>query len=179
MRQKLPLAWSLLFSKNIKTGNFLHLGEGKAMQIDGSYEASNIFDLDAVDSKRKYSKIAETTTESGDTVDISDEAKKLYSEMIHKYDGGSSTTEENAEGEGGEEGGAGGAGGAGGSSGSSSGDSVESIKKKIESLKSQMSSLAAQSTGAGVDTAAMSKINALQAQIAALEAQLSEMEAAG
>ena len=132
------------------------------------------------------------SSDSGDTVDISDEAKKLFSEKIHMYDKGSSTatpsqsaeskdetSAETADGETGEAGGggstkAGGAGGGGGGNDSSS-NAVENIKKQIAALKSQLSSLASHA-GSGNSTAVESKIQSLESQIAALEAQLAEAE---
>lgn len=150
------------------------------MEIGNSYSASNIFDLAEIqkaDSKRKYSSISSQTTPSGDTVDISDEAKELFSKAIHKYDKTSTNEEGEVQDQPGDTGGesAGGAGGAGGSS--SSTDSVESIKNQIQSLKSQLSALAGQ-VGNGADSAALSKMNALQAQISALEAQLNALQQA-
>lgn len=133
----------------------------------------------------------------GDTVDISDEAKKLFSEKIHMYDRGSSTTvssnaaqsdsdtfAETADGDtetssdssttadsSSKTGGAGGGGGGGGSSS----NSVEQIKKQIESLKSQLTSVTSQA-GSDPSGATESKIQSLEAQIATLEAQLAEAE---
>ncbi len=114
------------------------------------------------------------SSDSGDTVDISDEAKKLFSEKIHMYDKGSSTPvaqqsaentgDTSAETTGGESGGE-----------SSSSDSTEKIKKQIATLKSQLSSLASHADGAN-SAAAESKIQSLEAQIASLEAQLAEAE---
>ena len=131
------------------------------------------------------------SSDSGDTVDISDEAKKLFSEKIHMYDKGSSTattsqsaenkgdtSAETADGETGEAGGGGStkAGGAGGGGGNdSSSNAVENIKKQIAALKSQLSSLASHA-GSGSSTAVESKIQSLESQIAALEAQLAEAE---
>ena len=131
------------------------------------------------------------SSDSGDTVDISDEAKKLFSEKIHMYDKGSSTTAtsqsaenkgdtsaETADGETGEAGGGGStkAGGAGGGGGNdSSSDPAEKIKKQIAALKSQLSSLASHA-GSGTSAAVESKIQSLESQIAALEAQLAEAE---
>lgn len=133
------------------------------------------------------------SSDSGDTVDISDEAKKLFSEKIHMYDKGSSTpatsqsegnngdtSAETADGETGEAGGggstkAGGAGGGGGGGNDSSSNAVENIKKQIAALKSQLSSLASHA-GSGNSTAVESKIQSLESQIAALEAQLAEAE---
>lgn len=133
------------------------------------------------------------SSDSGDTVDISDEAKKLFSEKIHMYDKGSSTaatsqsaknkgdtSAKTADGETGEAGGegstkAGGAGGGGGGGNDSSSNAVENIKKQIAALKSQLSSLASHA-GSGNSTAVESKIQSLESQIAALEAQLAEAE---
>ena len=130
------------------------------------------------------------SSDSGDTVDISDEAKKLFSEKIHMYDKGSSTTAtsqsaenkgdtsaETADGETGKAGGGGStkAGGAGGGGSDSSSDPTEKIKKQIEALKSQLSSLASHA-GSGSSAAVESKIQSLESQIAALEAQLAEAE---
>ena len=133
---------------------------------------------------------------SGDTVDISDEAKKLFAEKIHMYDKGSSsagssaagttaassssdeTSSESAssESQSGEEssqsGGVGG--GSGGTdSASSSDDAVERIKKQIQALKSQLNSVASHA-GNGNAAAVESKVESLQALTAWLEAQLSE-----
>lgn len=167
------------------------------MQIGSAFGASNIFDLSEIsreENHRKFSGLAAQATPSGDTVDISDEARRLYSEMIHKYDKpGSSTPQtekipvvgednkeevsENAEGAGGAP--ASGASSAGGGSSSSSADEVEKIKKQIESLKSQLMALASQAGAEGENSAAKSKMNALQSQIAALTAQLNAMQQAG
>ena len=131
------------------------------------------------------------SSDSGDTVDISDEAKKLFSEKIHMYDKGSSsaatsqsaenkgdTSTKTANGESGESSGGGSAkaGGAGGGGGNdSSSDPAEKIKKQIAALKSQLSSLASHA-GSGTSAAVESKIQSLESQIAALEAQLAEAE---
>ena len=136
------------------------------------------------------------SSDSGDTVDISDEAKKLFSEKIHMYDKGSSTaatsqsagtkgdtsaetangeTDEASESGGGGSTKAGGAGGGGGGGNDSSSNAVENIKKQIAALKSQLSSLASHA-GSGNSTAVESKIQSLESQIAALEAQLAEAE---
>lgn len=137
-----------------------------------SYGVNGLWDLNAaseIDSTKKYKKIESEITPSGDSVEISDEAKELFSQMIHKYD--HSSGQDTSSGNGGEAQGEAGGGGAGGSSSSTS--DVESLKNQIQSLKSQLSSLATQaSTG---DNAALSKMNALEAQIAALEAQLNAM----
>ena len=108
-----------------------------------------------------------SSSSSGDTVDISDEAKKLFSEKIHMYDRGSSTTvssnaaqsdsdtfAETADGDtetssdssttADSSSRAGGAGGGGSSS-----SSVEQIKKQIESLKSQLTSVTSQAGSYG------------------------------
>lgn len=138
------------------------------MQVGTAYNAGSLWDLDAVsavDSSSQRAAAASRGDASGDTVSISDEARKLFSEKIHKYDAGSSTP--TAEGEG----------GGGGSSASGSGD-TESIKKQIESLTSQLLSLTSQISGGAADAGVNSKINALQAQIAALEAQLNAAEQA-
>ena len=131
------------------------------------------------------------SSDSGDTVDISDEAKKLFSEKIHMYDKGSSSAGTSAasnssdeassesassESQSGEEssqsGGIGG--GSGGAGGSSSTDgAVERIKKQIQALKSQLNSVASHA-GSGNESAVESKVESLEAQIASLEAQLAE-----
>lgn len=158
------------------------------MQISNTYGMDNLWELDGIQkvgSGSRYSTIQQETTPSGDTVSISDEAKRLFSEMIHKYDHTASASEpeemnegetaiissgqEEAQDE--SEGASGdGAGGAGGAGGSSS-DSVETLKKQLQSLKSQLASLASQA-GKGADGGIMAKMNALQAQISALEAQI-------
>lgn len=140
-----------------------------------------IFGVQAVDSNnRKYSRVAEQTTASGDTVDISDEARRLYSEMIHKYDQPQSSggDAESGQGESGASGQAQGGGGAQGGGSSDSTDEVENIKKQIQALKSQLMAMASQVGTDGKGNAAMGKMNALQSQIAALEAQLNAMEQA-
>lgn len=147
----------------------------------GANGLEEICGVQAVDSNnRKYARVAEQATESGDTVDISDEARKLYSEMIHKYDQ-PRTAESDAQGGQAESGAAGqaqGGGGAQGGGSSGSTDEVENIKKQIQALKSQLMALASQVGADGKGTAAMGKMNALQSQIAALEAQLNAMEQA-
>lgn len=128
------------------------------------------------------------SSDSGDTVDISDEAKKLFSEKIHMYDKGSSTpatsqsegsngdtSAETADGETGKAGGGGSTKAGGGGGNDSSSNAVENIKKQIAALKSQLSSLASHA-GSGNSTAVESKIQSLESQIAALEAQLAEAE---
>lgn len=141
------------------------------MEINGSYQSNSIANIFAteLDASNRYSKVQSTTTPSGDTVDISSEAKKLYSEMIHKYDHADSSAGSAPEG--------GKTGGGQSLDDSSSGKSVEDIKKQIQSLKSQLSALASQA-GGGENAAVMGKMSALQAQIAALEAQLNEAQAA-
>ena len=141
----------------------------------GNYSAISSVDniLDLSSTGKKYSSVQSDAMRSGDTVDISEDAKKLYSEMIHKYDSSANNTVN--EETGGENGDAGnGSGASGGAGGSESSDNTETIKKQIESLKSQMSALASQMSGGRADAAVMGKINALQAQIAALEAQLNQ-----
>lgn len=138
------------------------------MLISSSYDTENIFGVDAP-ARKTWSRVQDTTLPSGDTVDISSEAKELYSKMIHKYDqDASSPKSENQSLSSGQASG-------GSISGGDSG--VEKIKNQIQSLKSQLSSLTSQ-MGESFNPAAMGKINALQVQIAALEAQLSEMQAA-
>lgn len=145
------------------------------MEIGSSYGVNSLWDLTStakIDpaSSRTYRTVERQTTYSGDSVEISDEARQLYSEMIHKYDtSASQKSGANAEQGGGQ------SGGAGESSDSSS--SVESLKKQIQSLKSQLAALASQA-GNGSDAGVMGKMNALQSQIAALEAQLNEAQAA-
>lgn len=162
------------------------------MNIGSGAGASGIFDLDEisrVESRRKYSSVQEQATPSGDTVDISDEARKLFSEMIHKYDkpvtdnGAGKTdakveTENKADEKDEGAGQGGGAGAGGGSSSSSSADQVENLKKQIQALKSQLMALASQAQREGEGGAAMEKMNTVQAQIASLEAQLNAMESA-
>lgn len=152
------------------------------MEISGAYSSSGLWSLDAVNAvdEEKKSTTRSSRSGSGDTAEISDEARRLYSEMIHKYDKPSSSS---ASQEGGEEaeGGAGGPGGGGGAGGasSSSGNDAESIRKQIQALKSQLMSLTSNLTGGAADAGVTGKIDALQSQIAALEAQLNEMEQAG
>lgn len=160
----------------------------------GTGGLSNLTGLDAllgVNGKGKRGASTQTTTSSGDTVDISAEARKLFSEKIHKYDSGAPTTavaasdgKDAASVEGlaaGEsesaEAGAAGSDAAGGSGGASGSSDTESIKKQIESLKSQLMSLASQLSGGAADSGVTSKMNALQSQISALEAQLNAVEA--
>lgn len=168
------------------------------MGIGGVSSSSGIFHLNEVgfdESRRNYSSVQQQTTPSGDRVDISEEAKKLYSEMIHKYDKGGTAGKNSAESQpladtaynaGGKEAtkspdkaqaASGGASAAGGPSSESNADEIEDIKKKIESLKSQLMSLASQTQDDGGNGAAQQKMNALQAQIASLQAQLNAMQA--
>lgn len=154
------------------------------MQIDSGYSTTNIFDLSEItrdEKRRTFSVIERQTTASGDSVDISDEARKLYSEMIHKYDTASRNPGQESEGDSGAGAGMEGAPQElGGGSASSSGDDVESIKQQIQALKSQLMALASQvGAGGAGQNAAMGKMNALQSQIAALEAQLNAMSQAG
>lgn len=159
------------------------------MNITDALNSTNIFSgieqITREESRRDYKSVQHQATPSGDTVDISDEAKKLYSEMIHKYDkAGSQSSDKQQNGEASGDGsdgatkGSGGAGATGGGSSSSNADQIEQIKKQIQSLKSQMMALASQAQNGGTGSAAMNKLNSLQSQIAALEAQLNEMEQA-
>lgn len=156
------------------------------MEIGGAYSASGLWDLDPVRARNgeKASTGTSPGAASGDTAEISDEARRLYSEMIHKYDrpssgaAGGDSGGENDRADGGASGeSAPSDGGAGGAS-SSSGNDAESIRKQIQSLKSQLMGMASQLTGGAADAAVTGKMDALQSQIAALEAQLNEMEQA-
>lgn len=142
------------------------------MHVSSSYDQGIISGIDAI-SEKKYSRVQNITSPSGDTVDISDEAKQLYSRMIHKYDKGAASGEAqtSAADSGGSQTGEGLQGGGGGSDDSS----IQKIKDQIQSLKSQISSLASRA-GSG-DVTVNTQISALEAQIAALEAQLNEMAA--
>lgn len=142
------------------------------MEIGSSYGVNGLWDLGAVseDSTKKYKKIESQVTPSGDSVEISNEARELFSQMIHKYDHASG---QNARDDGSDSQTGGGENGGGAAGGSSSGSDIESLKNQVQSLKSQLSSLAAQASKG--DNAAMSKMNALEAQIAALEAQINAM----
>ena len=153
------------------------------MEIGNYSGVQSLWDLTSVKSVQtegRYNKIQSEITSSGDSVSISDEAKKLYSEMIHRYDrsvtSGASTeegaSEENMEQMEQQEGAPAG----GGSASSSSGDSVEQIKKQIQALKSQLAALSAQAESG--NPAVTAKMNALESQIGALEAQLNEMASA-
>ena len=164
------------------------------MEVGTAYNASSLWDLNAVsavDSSAQKAASASRNDASGDTVSISDEARKLFSEKIHQYSGGDANVKRRAaqlrgaraangvnnrktEGEG-QGGGSGG--GAGGSSASDS-SNIESIKKQIESLKSQLMALASQLSGGAADAGVNGKISALQAQIGALEAQLNAAQQA-
>lgn len=153
------------------------------MNIGSSFGTSRIWGITSteLDENKTYSKVQEETTPSGDRVSISDEAKKLYSQMIHKYDksGGEAesanqskqTDDANAQ-ESGE------AARGAGSGLDNSGSSVEALKKQLESLKSQLMALSSNLSGGVGDSGTISKINALQSQIAALEAQINEAQAA-
>ena len=150
------------------------------MEINGSYGVGSLWNLDEIENigSRKKTSLVQGSGNTGDTVEISDEAKKLFSQMIHKYDAPATSSgsagEESAQNENGGEAAQNTGGGGGGES--SDTNSVEALKKQIESLKSQLSALAGQ-IGSGADSATMSKMNALEAQIAALQAQLNEMGA--
>lgn len=150
------------------------------MQIGSIGGSSSLWDIAAInnDEDSSYSGISRQTTASGDSVDISDEARELYSQMIHKYDktgqsGASNGTSQNANSGGGQSSG----GGGGGAGGSESSSDTESIEAQIQSLKSQIMALATQAAADGPGSAASSQMNALQAQVAALEAQLNSMAA--
>lgn len=145
------------------------------MQISSSYNIDYASGIES-QNRKTWSRVQETTLASGDTVDISSEARELFSKMIHKYDTSSSATGESAGATATEDQGAR-AGGAGGAGGPDDSTSADSIKNQIQSLKSQLASLVSQ-MGKGGDSAAMGKINALESQIAALEAQLNEMQSA-
>lgn len=135
------------------------------MEIGNSSAIQGLWDLTSVkevDNSRRYKTVQAQTTHSGDTIEISDEARELYSKMIHKYDHSSS---DSGEGQAAQSGG-------GGQSLDSSENSTDKIKNQIQSLKSQLAALASRA-GSG-DGAAMSKMSALEAEIAALEAQLNE-----
>lgn len=157
------------------------------MEISGAYSASGLWDLDPVSAINGEKASAGTRSDSGsgDTAEISDEARRLYSEMIHKYDRSSAGTstqgsnDENAQADGEASGENAPAGGGASSSSGSSGNDAESIRKQLQSLKSQLMSMASQLTGGAADAAVTGKMDALQSQIAALEAQLNEMEQAG
>lgn len=161
----------------------------ESMEISGAYSANGLWDLDPVSAvngeKASGGARPGSGSGSGDTAEISDEARRLYSEMIHKYDrpasgGTAQDSGEDAGAGGGASGeGAPSGGGAGGASSSSSGNDAESIRKQIQSLKSQLMGMASQLTGGAADAAVTGKMDALQSQIAALEAQLNEMEQAG
>ncbi|NLV95785.1 MAG: hypothetical protein GX043_00395 [Desulfovibrionales bacterium] len=134
-------------------------------------------------------KTTNSRSSSGDTVEISQEAREILREKLGKYSrvlGSSdtgvrtdqSTTDNSEDSSGlavGEK--TSGTGGASARGGSSSSDVVENLKKQIEALKSQLTSLASQAKN-GADSTVLSKINALEAQIAALEAQIAEAEQA-
>lgn len=146
------------------------------MEISGGYSVGNLWNLEDIEntSSRKKSQSLANSGSRGDTVEISSEAKKLFSQMIHKYDKSSSPSGDSGQASDSENPSAQESGGAGG--GESDTSSIEKIKNQIQSLKSQLSALAGQ-IGGGFDAAAMSKMSALEAQIAALEAQLNEMGA--
>ena len=56
------------------------------MEISGAYSSNALWSLDAVSAVDEERKSASRSSRSGsgDTAEISDEAKRLYSEMIHK-----------------------------------------------------------------------------------------------
>lgn len=148
--------------------NIFYLFQESPMDITNLFRTESSWDVNAISESRKtYSKVQQETTPSGDTVDISDEARELYSKMIHKYDKASTSD--------GQTGGGEGNGGSGGDGMSESTNSVEAIKNQIQALKSQIMSLASQAQSGGPGSAAMSQMNALEAQVAALEVQLNEM----
>lgn len=134
---------------------------GDIFQVDGTWGTEEIT------RRRSYAAVEESTTPSGDTVSISQEARELYSKMIHKYDGAAQNRETS---KGAPEGGQPLGGGSGGA-----GESAAELKEKIQALKSQLMALASQAQAAGPGSAAQSQMNALQAQIAALEAQINSM----
>lgn len=157
------------------------------MEINAAYGASGLWDLDAVSRVGEKSQAAAASQDmrGGDTADISDEARRLYSEMIHKYDrpasgagvGQDAGSEDTRSGAGAGSAGSGSGGGAGSAS-SGTGNDAESIRKQIQSLSSQLLSMTSQLKGSAADAGVTSKIEALQSQIAALEAQLNELEQA-
>ncbi len=85
------------------------------MEISGAYSANGLWDLDPASAinGEKTSTSAQSGSGSGDTAEISDEARRLYSEMIHKYDRPSSggTTRDSGNEDAGSDGGASGQGG--------------------------------------------------------------------
>lgn len=147
------------------------------MNVGDIFQVNNAWNAEEVNKTRKtYAVVEEETTPSGDTVSISQEARELYSKMIHKYDKGTSqsTQDENAAPE------ANGDAPQGGQSlgdSDNSGSSVEELKEKIQALKSQLMSLAGQAQKTGPDSGIQSQMSALQAQISSLEAQLNAMSA--
>lgn len=142
------------------------------MNVGDIFQVQNAWSVEGIDSNKKtYAKAEEEATVSGDTVSISDEARELYSKMIHKYDHSGSS-------DGGDEEGSAPSGGqalGGGDSSSGSSDKVNELKEKIQSLKSQIMSLTAQALKGAPGNAAQSQISALEAQVAALEAELNAM----
>lgn len=149
------------------------------MYIDGSYNSEGIAAMLAAQAISGHSRAEGSASSSGgagDTVDISDEARRLFSETIHRYDQAAPGQGSAGSDAGGQQGGGAGGGAQGLDESSGSGESVEDIKKKIESLKSQLMSLSAQAGAGGGDAAATSKMQALEAQISALEAQLNSMQ---
>ena len=156
------------------------------MEIGQAYSAGGLWNLDAlggIDQEKSAASTRMSGGSGGDTAEISDEARRLFSQMIHRYDRSATDATNHTADDAGQpdgqaaNGGASGGGGAGGDS--ISGNDAESIRKQIQSLKSQLMGLASQLTGGSADAGATSKMDALQSQIAALEAQLNEMEQAG
>ena len=159
------------------------------MQINSAYQSQNLWDLGAISSVESNSNSTSliSSDNQGDTVEISSEARRLFSEAIHKYDrpatssANSETKEDQGETAGEDSAGEGGPQGSGAQgAGGSSSDRVQQIKNQIQSLKSQLASLTSGMVKTGsIDEGSMGKVSALNAQIAALEAELNAMEAAG
>ena len=160
------------------------------MEIGAAYQSNGLWNLDplaAVSQENNSASSNAGSRSAGDTAEISDEARRLFSEMIHRYDrpttsvqadtGGSSNQADAEAAESGDNAGSGGSGGSGGAS--ASGNDAESIRKQIQSLKSQLMAMTSQLAGSAADAGISSKMDALQSQIAALEAQLNEMEQSG
>ncbi len=154
------------------------------MQVSSAYSAGSLWlnGIEENSGQNGKSSLEKDARTSGDTAEISSEARRLFSEMIHKYDQQDEAAEgtencppvsQSASGSGPSESNSGLSG--------SSGEDVESIRKKIQSLKSQISALASQNGQAaregnvGMESANLSKMNALESQIAALEAQLNAL----
>ena len=60
--------------------------------ISGSSGVTSIEEIFGINGTGSSSSSTAGDTASGDTVDISDEARKLFSESIHKYDSGTTST---------------------------------------------------------------------------------------